>query len=97
MTIIDADTPLRHGMFGRGRLVAEEVSGGAVLPLDAVQRQPDGQWVVWTVADGSAQPIEVSIQLATERHYSVLGLPEASTAIVSAGNCATKSWPCITV
>ena len=81
LTPDEPDPRFRHGMFARGRFVTGHVDAAVVVPNEVLQTGLDGAVSVWTVQDGHAQKLDVSVVLASERTTAVEGIT-AGTALI---------------
>ena len=78
-----AEAGLRHGMFGRGQLVAVETSDGTVVPITALQTTREDTVRVWTVDGDVVHPVDANVTLRTEAFAAVEGVA-AGTRVVLA-------------
>lgn len=84
--LLTADEPserFRHGMFARGRFITGHVDDAVVVPNEVLQTARDGAVTVWTVADGTARKLDVSIILSSERASAIEGVAAGTMLIIS--------------
>ena len=87
----NADNRLWPGQFVNVRLLVKTVSGGLVIPSQAVQRGPEGDYVYLAQADGRAkmQPVKVAQEVGNSHVLIAQGLA-ADERVVTEGQFRLK-------
>lgn len=79
---------LKPGMFGKGRIITEQVRGATLIPTDAI-RTEGGKHFVFVAENAKAKQVEVRIGLTQDGYTQVLDYNESGKLILGGKDLLT--------